>query len=84
MENSDLYLQKINAQIDKYSAELALTRSKATVVHVDIKLEYLNQVEKVKKKRDGLKKKYKEISKASESLWEDIKEVTENAWNDLK
>jgi len=84
MEKRDLYLQKINAQIDEYSAKLKVMRSKATAVHVDMKLEYLNQVEKLEEKRDGLKRKYKEISKASESSWEDIKEGTESAWNDLK
>ena len=84
MEKRELYLQKIDAQIDQYSAKLKGMRSKATEVHVDMKLEYINQIEKLEEKRDSLKKKYKEISKASESSWEDIKEGTENAWNDLK
>lgn len=84
MEKRDLYLQKISAQIDQYSAKLKVMRSKATLANIDMKLEYLNQVEKLEEKRNGLKKKYKELSKASESSWEDIKEGTENAWNDLK
>jgi len=84
MDKRELYLEKINAQIDQYSAKLKVMRSKATEVHIDMKLGYLNQVEKLEEKRDGLKKKYREISKASESSWEDIKEGTENAWNDLK
>ena len=84
MEKRDLYLKKINAEIEQYSAKLAGMRGKATEVQVDMKLEYLNQVEKLEEKRDTLKKKYKEISKASESSWEDIKEGYENVWNDLK
>ena len=84
MDKRELYLEKINAQIDQYSAKLAGMRSKATEVNVDMKLGYLNQVEKLEEKRDALKKKYREISKASESSWEDIKEGTESAWNDLK
>lgn len=84
MEKRDLYLEKINAQIEQYSAKLAGMRSKATEVNVDMKLEYLNQVEKLEKKRDGFKKKYEQLSKAGESSWEDMKEGTENIWNDLK
>ena len=52
MEKRDLYLQKINAQIDQYSAKIAGMRSKATEVNVDMKLEYINQVEKFEEKRD--------------------------------
>jgi len=37
-------------------------------------------VEKLEAKRDGLKKKYEQLSKSSESSWKDMKEGTENAW----
>lgn len=84
MEKRDLYLEKINAQIEQYSAKLAGMRSKATEVQVNMKLEYLNQVEKLEGKRDGLKNKYEQLCEASESSWEDMKEGTENAWNELK
>ena len=84
MEKRDLYLQKISAQIDQYSAKIAGMRGKATEAHVDMKLEYLNLVEKLEIKRDGLKKKYEQLSKAGESSWKDMKEGTENAWNELK
>ena len=84
MERRDLYLEKMSAQVEQYSAKLAGMRGKAAEVHADMKLEYLNQVEKLENKRDGLKEKYEQIKKASDSSWEDMKEGTENAWNDLK
>lgn len=84
MEKRDLYLEKINAQIQQYSAKLAGMRAKAAEVNADMKLEYLNQVEKLEGKREGLKKKYEQLSKASESSWEDMKEGTEKAWKELK
>ena len=84
MEKRDVYLEKINAQIEQYSAKLAGMRGKAAEVSADVKLEYINQVEKLEDKRDGLKKKYEQLKKSSESSWEDMKEGTENAWNELK
>lgn len=84
MEKRDLYIQKIKAQLDQYSAKIAGMHGKATEVNVDMKLEYLKQVEMLEGKRDGLKKKYEQISKSSESTWKDMKEGTENAWNELK
>ena len=84
MEKRDLYIKKISAQIDQYNAKLAGMHGKASEVNADMKLEYLKQVEKLEGKRDGLKKKYEQLSKASESSWKDMKEGTENAWNELK
>jgi len=84
MEKRDLYLEKISAQVEQYSAKLAGMRGKAAEVQADMKLEYLNQVEKLEGKRDGLKEKYEQLKKSSESSWEDMKEGTENAWNELK
>ena len=84
MEKREVYLEKIKAQIDQYGAKLDGMRSKATEVNADMKLEYLNQVEKLEGKRDGLKKKYQQLSKAGESSWEDLKVGTENAWNEFK
>lgn len=84
MEKRDLYLEKINAQVEQYSAKLAGMRGKAAEIQADMKLEYLNQVEKLEGKRDGLKEKYEQLKKSSESSFEDMKEGTENAWNELK
>ena len=77
MEKRDLYLEKISAKLEGM-------RGKADEIQADMKLEYLNQVEKLEGKRDGLKEKYEQLRKASESSWEDMKEGTENAWNELK
>jgi hypothetical protein len=84
MDKRDLYLKKISVQIDQYNAKLAVMRGKASEVHIDMKLEYLKQVEMLEANRDELKKKYEQLSKASESSWKDMKEGTENTWNELK
>ncbi len=84
MEKRDLYLEKINAQVEQYGAKLAEMRGKAAEANADIKLEYLNQVEKLEDKRDGLKAKYEELKKSSENSWENMKDGTENAWNEFK
>ncbi|HEY5583843.1 MAG TPA: hypothetical protein VIK78_05045 [Ruminiclostridium sp.] len=84
MEKRYLYLEKISAQIEQYNAKITGIRGKANEVQVDMKLEYLNQVEKFEGKIDDLKEKYEQLRKASESSWQDIKEGTENALNELK
>jgi chromosome segregation ATPase len=58
-------------------------RAKAAEVQADMKLEYLNQIEKVEKMRDDVKDKHNQLKQASESAWEDVKSGTEKAWNEL-
>ena len=84
MEKRDLYMEKVKAQIEQYNAKLSGMRGKASEMGADMKLEYLNQVEKLERKRDELKVKHEELMKATESSWEDLKEGTENAWNEFK
>ena len=84
MEKRDLYIEKISAQIEQYTAKLAGMRGKATEANADMKLEYLKQVEKIESNRDALKEKYEQLRKSSESSWVDIKEGTEKAFNELK
>lgn len=84
MEKRDLYLQKINAEVEQYSAKLSGMRGKAAEADADMKLEYLKQMEILEGKRDDLKEKYEQLRKATESSWEDMKEGTENAWNELR
>lgn len=84
MENRSLYIEKIDAKLAYYNAKLDQMKSKAAEVQVDMKLEYLDQVENVEKKRDDFIKKHGELKTASEHGWEDIKVGTEKAWNELQ
>jgi len=84
MEKRSLYMEKINAKLAQYNGKLAQMKGKATEVHVDMKLEYLSQVENLEKKRDEFIKKQGQLKTASEHGWENVKGGTEQAWNELE
>ena len=54
-------------------------KGKASEVHVDMKLEYLGQLENLEKKRDAFMRKQGQLKTASEHKWQDIKVGTEKA-----
>ncbi|MDF2875283.1 MAG: hypothetical protein K0R22_1966 [Sporomusa sp.] len=83
MEKRNLYIEKIEANLAQYNAKLVEMRAKAAEVQADMKLEYLNQIEKVEKMRDDVKDKHNQLKHASENAWEDVKSGTEKAWNEL-
>ena len=84
MNKHDLYLKKIEAKLKQYNAKLTQVKSQASEIQIDTKLEYLSQVEILKKKHSEFAKKHEELKSASEHSWEDIKDGTEKAWADLE
>lgn len=84
MEQRAVYMEKIEANIAKYNAKLAVMKAEAAEVKADVKLEHLSQVDKLEKKRDDFMLKYGQLKSSSEHGWEDVKVGTEHAWNELK
>lgn len=84
MEKRSLYMEKIDAKLIQYNAKLDQMKGKATEVQVDMKLEYLDQVENLEKRRDEFMKNHEQLKVASEHKWEDVKAGTEKTWNELE
>ena len=77
-------MQRQWANIAKYNARLNLMKAEISLVKADLKLEYLNQMDNLERKRDDFMVKYGQLKETSELGWEDIKEGTEKSWNELK
>jgi len=77
-------MEKIDAKLTQYNAKLAQMKGKASEVHVDMKLEYLGQVENLEKKRNAFMRNYGQLKTTSEHGWQDVKVGTEEAWNELE
>ena len=84
MGKKKVYLEKINAQLEQYSAKISVLKAKGNEAHADVKLEYLKQVEKLEDNRDGLRVKYEQLKEASSNSWDDLQEGSEAAWDELK
>ena len=84
MEKRSLYMEKIDAKLTQYNAKLAQMKGKVAEVQVDMKLEYLSQVDHLEKKRDDFMVKYATLKETSGHGWEDVKLGTEKAWNEMK
>jgi hypothetical protein len=81
MDKKQLYLDKVKAQIEQHSANVALLRAKAAETDANIKLEYLEQVHTLEKKLDGLKDNYRQLRESDDNAWDKIKDATESAWS---
>ena len=84
MEKRKVYLDKIEANLAQYNTKLSKLKAEITLAKADLKLEYLNQVDNLERKRDEFMAKYEQLKENSGLGWEDVKEGTEKSWNELK
>ena len=78
-EQRDAFIQKLKDKIDKWNAEIDRLNAKAEQVGAEAKMEYLQQVEEIKKHRDDALQKMEQLQEAGEGAWEDMKSGVEMA-----
>lgn len=73
MSKRDDYVQTLHAKIDAWNAEIDKLQSKADQIEADSRVEYRNQIEMLKQKRNEIEKKVAEMTRSGEAALEDLK-----------
>ena len=82
----DKYVEKRQAEIDKWNTELEELDGKIAAASVDAKarLAHEEHIRGLRQKRDEAKAKLSEIQSAGDDKWEDLKDGMENVWTNIK
>jgi len=80
----DAYVEKLKAQLDEWNADIDKLAAKAAQAEAEANIEYQNQLDDLRTKRDDVRDKLSAIQQAGEGAWEDLKEGLENSWDILK
>lgn len=83
MSNKQAYQQKIQAQLDEWSAEIDKLRAKADKADADAQIAFNREIDNLRDKKNQAREKLDELSDASEGAWEDLKTGVEAASNQL-
>lgn len=83
MKTRDVYVKKVQAQLDDWDADIKKLRAKADKASANATLEYKSQIETLKQKRERAGKKLDELKSASDDAWEDLKKGLESATSAL-
>ena len=83
MDEKSAYRQKLEARLDQWRAEIDRLQAKATEASADVRLEYEEQVEKLRGQQEEARAKLKELDDAGGEAWKDLKNGIEKAWDDL-
>ncbi len=78
------YEEKFDAQLQEWSAQIALLKAKADKAKAEAKIEYYTTIEALQHKRDTAKAKLQELKAAGPGAWEDLKTGAEKAWAEVK
>ena len=82
-ETKEAYVQKLNAKMDEWNAEIHKLEAKADQAEAEAKIEYEKQLEDLRAKRKDLEDKIENLQQAGEIAWEDLKAGIESAWDSL-
>jgi len=80
----DAYVEKLKVQLDAWNADIDKLEAKAAQAEAEAKIEYQNQLDELRAKRDDVRDKLSAMQQAGEGAWEDLKEGLENSWEILK
>jgi len=83
MSMKESYQQKLQAQLDGWSADIDKMKARADKAEADVKLEYYEKIEELREKQAAAKDKLTELTAASDDAWEDLKVGAESAWLSL-
>lgn len=79
MSMKDTYVQKLEAQLREWEADIDKMKAKADQAEADLQARYEEQIKDLQERRHAARQKLDELREASDSAWEDLKAGTEMA-----
>jgi len=83
MDDKSAYRQKLEARLDQWRADIDKLQAKAVEASADARMEYEEQIEKLRGQQEEALQKLKELDDASGEAWKDLRGGIEKAWDNL-
>lgn len=83
MSMKDSYEDKLQAQLDQWSADIDKLKAEADEAEADVQLELYQEIEALRSMQEEASSKLIDLKDAGEDVWEDMKAGIENAWDSL-
>jgi F0F1-type ATP synthase membrane subunit b/b' len=83
MNEREAYENKIKGQIDEWQAEIDKWSAMAKQAQADAQLQYNEQLQKLRERRDEAQEQLQKLQKASDGAWEDLRKGMEDGWREF-
>lgn len=77
------YIEKLQAQLDEWDAQIKLLRAEAEKYEAEARIEYHKQVEQFDQHKQQLQQQMEALQEAGEQTWKDLQQQTDNHWDSL-
>lgn len=84
MKDKDLYIQKMQAQVDIWKAELDKFNARASKLSANSQLDMNKNIKALETKIEEGKSKIQELAKAGEEVWDSALDAIQSRWESLK
>ena len=84
MNMKEAYVEKVQARLNKWDGEIEKLKASAEESTADAKLDYYQQIEKLREQQRDAQEKLYELRASSDDAWQDLKAGVENAWDSLE
>lgn len=78
------YEEKLDAQLEEWSAQIAQLKARADKARAEVKIEYYKTIETLQHRQDEASAKLHELKSSGDEAWEDLKAGAEKAWAEIK
>lgn len=82
-ENKEAYVEKLQAKMDEWNADIKKMEAKARQAEADSKITYEKELADLRAKRKDLEEKITRLQQSGEGAWQDLKVGIESAWHSL-
>jgi chromosome segregation ATPase len=79
----EAYEEKLQVQLDEWSAEIDKLKAKSDGAEADTELEYYKKIEELRTMQEDASNKLAELKSSSDDAWEDLKAGIDSAVDSL-
>ncbi|MEX0924161.1 MAG: hypothetical protein WDZ84_15450 [Rhodovibrionaceae bacterium] len=80
MDNQDVYIKRLQVQMEEWENEIERLRIKADKASADAQIEYRKQLEELRKRQDEMQAQYEKLNRAGNDAWSDVRDGADKAW----
>ena len=84
MDKRKAYEEKFDAQLQEWSAKIALFDAKAGKAKAEAKIECYKTLDLLQGRQNAARTKHQELAASGDEAWEGIKIGAENVWAEVK
>lgn len=84
MPNKQLYIEKHQAQMDQWEAQLQKLKAKAAETSADFEIDFQKRTENLQTMVAAQRKKLSELSQSSEDAWKELKSGYDATFKELE